>query len=61
MFLIFQENYHFLYQAAESLAKEQVEKDKQSSPGSIRLHLGSKKNGTMPRSVTISSKTETDI
>ncbi|XP_060555238.1 tyrosine-protein phosphatase 99A-like isoform X5 [Ruditapes philippinarum] len=56
------EDYLFLYQAAESLTKEMVERDKQSSPGSIRLHLGSaKKNGTLPRSVTINSKVETDV
>ncbi|XP_053378401.1 tyrosine-protein phosphatase 99A-like isoform X2 [Mercenaria mercenaria] len=56
------EDYLFLYQAAESLTKEWMERDKQSSPGSIRLHLGStKKNGTLPRSVTINSKVETDV
>ena len=58
----FQENYLFLYQAAESLHKEWVEREKQSSPGSIRLHLGSlKRNGALPRSVTINSKIETDV
>lgn len=56
------ENYLFLYQATESLHKEWIEREKQSSPGSIRLHLGSiKKNGTLPRSVTINSKIETDV
>ncbi|KAL4226612.1 Protein tyrosine phosphatase [Mactra antiquata] len=55
------ENYLFLYQAAESLTKEWIERDRQSSPGSIRLHLGSKKNGALPRSVTINSKIETDV
>ncbi|XP_052779074.1 tyrosine-protein phosphatase 99A-like isoform X2 [Mya arenaria] len=55
------ENYQFLYEAAASLSEKWCERDKQSSPGSIRLHLGSKKNGSMPRSTTANSKVETDV
>lgn len=62
IFPLFQENYLFLFRAAESLTKEWIERDRQSSPGSVRLYLGSvKKNGALPRSVTINSKIETDV
>lgn len=61
-FACFQENYLFFYEAAESLSEKWCEKDKQSSPGSVRLHLGSKKNGSMPRSTTLTnSRPETAL
>ena len=52
-----QENYLFLYEAAASLSDKWKEKE-QSSPGSIRLHLGSKKNGAPTRIGTLNNKVE---
>ncbi|XP_052213906.1 tyrosine-protein phosphatase 99A-like isoform X2 [Dreissena polymorpha] len=51
------ENYLFLYEAAASLSDKWKEKE-QSSPGSIRLHLGSKKNGAPTRIGTLNNKVE---
>ncbi|KAL3853318.1 hypothetical protein ACJMK2_016867 [Sinanodonta woodiana] len=54
------ENYLYLYKAVESLIEEMSER--QASPASHRLQLSSfKKATTLPRSVTINSKIETNV
>lgn len=51
----------FLYEALESFYQDQTEKESNSFSHHLHLRGSSKKNGSLPKSPTLSAKIETNV